>query len=57
MNADILLIIYACVALSGMLVAIEDKSTGWLYILSVLLWPLVLVGILIMLLLEWIGVL
>lgn len=53
---NVLLIIYAIVALSGMLAGIEDKSTGFLYILAVLLWPLTLVGILIMLFLEWIGV-
>ena len=53
---DVLLFIYAVVALGGMLAGIEDKSTGFLYILAVLLWPLTLVGILIMLLLEWIGV-
>ena len=54
---EILLIIYAIVALGGMLAGIEDESTGLLYILAVLLWPLTLVGILIMLLLEWISVL
>ena len=53
---NVLLIIYAIVALGGMLAGIEDKSTGFLYILAVLLWPLTLVGILIMLFLEWIGV-
>ena len=51
-----LLIIYAVVALGGMLAGIEDKSTGFLYILAVLLWPITLVGILIMLFLEWVGV-
>lgn len=53
---NVLLIIYAIVALGGMLAGIEDKSTGFLYILAVLLWPLTLVGILIMFFLEWIGV-
>lgn len=51
-----LLIIYTIVALGGMLAGIEDKSTGFLYILAVLFWPLTLVGILIMLFLEWIGI-
>lgn len=53
---NVLLIIYAVVALGGMLAGIEDKSTGFLYILAVLLWPLTLVGVLVMLFLEWIGV-
>ena len=53
---NVLLIIYAIVALGGMLAGIEDNSTGFLYILAVLLWPLTLVGILIMLFLEWISV-
>ena len=55
-DMNILLFIYAVVALGGMLAGIEDKSAGFLYILAVLLWPLTLVGILIMLFLEWIGV-
>ena len=54
---NVLLLIYAVVALGGMLAGIEDKSKGFLYILAVLLWPLTLVGILIMLFLEWVGVL
>ena len=53
---DVFLYIYAIVVFGGMAAGIEDKSTGGLYILAVLLWPLTLVGILIMFLLEWIGV-
>ena len=53
---DILLFIYALVVFGGMAAGIEDKSTGGLYILAVLLWPITLVGILIMFFLEWIGV-
>ena len=53
---NVLLLIYAVVALAGMLAGLEDKSAGFSYILAVLLWPLTVVGILIVLFLEWIGV-
>ena len=52
-----ILFIYALVVFGGMTAGIEDKSTGGFYILAVLLWPLTLVGILIMFFLDLIGVL
>ena len=52
-----ILFIYACVVFGGMAAGIQDKTTDGLYILAVLLWPLTLVGILIMLFLEWAGIL
>ena len=42
---DTLLFIYALVVFAGMAAGIEDKSTGGLYILGVLLWPITLVFI------------
>lgn len=49
---DVLLFIYALVALAGMLTAIEDKSTGWVFILAVLLWPLTLIFIIVALIFD-----
>jgi len=51
---DTLLFIYALVAFAGMAAGIEDKTTGWLYIVSVLLWPITLVFIIGMLIYDWI---
>ena len=53
---DTLLFIYACVVFGGMAAGIENNTNDGLYILAILLWPLTLVGILIMLILDWIGV-